>query len=278
MPELPEVETVVRGLAPELPGRTIRWIEVLRPDLLRVPASVFEESLTGCLIRHVSRRGKNIVITGDDGRVLLVNLGMTGRLLLSSPATVVDSAAHLGVRFDLGGGYELLFDDVRRFGALESLDPAEWAKRELGLGIEPLSTELDADRLHALLSRSKAPIRSWLLDQRKLAGVGNIYANEALFRSGIHPRRTARSVNPADSRRLLDALRTVLTAAISAGGTTLRDYRGADGRPGEYRPMLRVYGRTAEPCFDCGSAIERTVIANRSAFHCPTCQPSGLEN
>jgi len=273
MPELPEVESIVRGLAPTLPRRAIEAVEIHRPDVLRVPPDQFRADLSGATIQDVTRRGKNIVIRMVDGRVLVVNLGMTGRLLLGLPGRPLPPANHVAVRFDLGSDHVLLFDDVRRFGALEALSASAWASREAALGREPLGPDLRADELHSLLGKSRSPIRSWLLDQRKLAGVGNIYAAEALFRAGIHPHRPANSTTSTESEALLGGLREVLQAAIGEGGTTLRDYRKADGEPGKYGRLLRVYGRKGAPCYECSDLIERTVLSNRSAFHCPTCQP-----
>ena len=271
MPELPEVETIVRGLEPRLVGRSIRRVRTVRPDVLRQPPREFSAELRGRIIESVSRRGKNVVIALAGGRILVVNLGMTGRLFLTSTAS---RATHPAVRFTLDLGRALVFDDVRRFGSLEVLDHDEWARRSRDLGPEPLSAGYTATRLFADLSRSSSPIRSWLLDQRRVAGVGNIYANEALHLAGIHPYRPASSVSEAEARALHRAMRRVLRQAIRNRGTTLRDYRDASGSPGENAMALRVYGRAGEPCFNCPSRIRRLVFGNRSAFYCPRCQQS----
>jgi formamidopyrimidine-DNA glycosylase len=270
MPELPEVETIVRGLRPTLPGKMIEHVQVLRPDILRQPPGDFSARLTGRTFESLHRRGKNIVAHLTEGLVLVVNLGMTGRLLLARDDT---PATHPAVRLTLNEGPLLVYDDVRRFGAVEAIDENAWAVRDRGLGPEPLSSSFTARRLQADLSRSISPIRSWLLDQRRVAGVGNIYANEALHLAGIHPQRSARSMTEDEARRLHRAVRRTLRSAVENRGTTLRDYRDASGRPGDNAVRLRVYGRDGEPCLRCSTRICRLVFGNRTAFHCPRCQP-----
>jgi formamidopyrimidine-DNA glycosylase len=196
---------------------------------------------------------------------------MTGRLLLASDDA---PTTHPAVRFKLSSGPVLVYDDVRRFGALEVMDETEWAVRDRRLGPEPLSSAFTARRLKADLSRSISPIRSWLLDQRRVAGVGNIYANEALHLAEIHPKRPARSVTEVEARKLHRALRRTLRTAVENRGTTLRDYRDASGNLGDNASHLRVYGRDQEPCLRCSTRICRFVFGNRSAFFCPTCQPA----
>ncbi len=272
MPELPEVETIVRGLRPALPGKTIQHLEVLHSDVLRQPTKDFSARLQGRAFESVHRRGKNIVarLTGDT--VLVVNLGMTGRLVLAQDETLT---THPAVRFSLSAGPVLVYDDVRRFGAVEAMDGAEWSARDRRLGPEPLSASFTARRLHADLSRSISPIRSWLLDQRRVAGVGNIYANEALHLAGIHPQRPASSLTEGETRKLHGAIRRTLRLAVENRGTTLRDYRDASGNPGDNAAHLRVYGRDQEPCLRCSTRICRLVFGNRTAFLCPSCQPGG---
>ena len=225
-------------------------------------------------MESVARRGKNIVVELTGGRVLVVNLGMTGRLFLTGAAA---RATHPAVRFVMDHGPVLVFDDVRRFGALEVLARADWAQRSRDLGPEPLSPRYRARDLHDGLSRSSSPIRSWLLDQRRVAGIGNIYANEALHMAGIHPRRPARSLNDAEARALHRAMRKVLRGAIRNRGTTLRDYRDASGQQGGNQGALAVYGRAGEPCPRCSTEIRRLVFGNRSAFYCRSCQPEEAE-
>ncbi len=270
MPELPEVETIVRGLRGGLVGRSIQRVRVLRPDVVRQELRSFSAGLRGRTVERVTRRGKNIVVSLSDDRVLVVNLGMTGRLLFSMPTV---RATYPAVRFTLDQEPGLVFDDVRRFGSLEVLTVKEWVRRSEDLGPEPLGTEYTASRMLTDLARSTSPVRSWFLDQRRVAGVGNIYANEALFLAAIHPRRPAKSVNTAEARVLHRAIRQVLRTAIENRGTTLRDYRDASGSPGENSGALRVYGRAGQPCLSCSTEVQRLVFGNRSAFFCPRCQP-----
>ena len=273
MPELPEVETIVRQLAPSVPGRRIVKARVFRPDVLREPPDHFRRGVTGATIRSVTRRGKNVVLVLSHSSVLVVNLGMTGRLLLLRPG-VNAGPSHVAVDLSLESGDSLLYADTRRFGRLTLYSAEEWGRESRRLGPEPLGKSLDAEAFHQRLRGSKAPLRSWLLDQKHLAGVGNIYACEALHQAGIHPLRTASSLDPRESGRLLRELRGVLRKAIEARGTTLRDYRTASGEEGGFLPFLQAYGREGKPCPRCGSPIVRIVFSNRSAFLCPICQPA----
>lgn len=274
MPELPEAETLVRGLRPLIAGSVIRRTRVLFPDVLRVPSRRFGSALAGREITAVERRAKNIVLVLDGGEAfLVVNLGMTGGLVpLGFPGHPSRRPTHPAVRFAFGGGRALVFDDTRRFGCLEVLGEEEWEARAAALGPEPLEADYRWEDLHQGLLRSRAPLRNWLLDQRRIAGVGNIYASEACFRAGVHPSRRAREVDEDEARLLHRGIREVLLEGIRHGGTTLRDYRNARGEPGENQRRLRVYGREGEPCLRCGTPIERVVLSNRSAFLCPGCQ------
>ena len=271
MPELPEVETIVRDLDPLLRGFTIHVVDVLRPDLIdREDPEPFARSIEGSTIRGVTRRAKNIVADLGD-QLLLVNLGMTGRL------GIVPAAAppplHLGVRFGLRDGRSLLYQDVRRFGRLWRMASAEWERWDAELGWEPLDPRLDAPTLAALLGRSRVAVKSWLMDQRRVVGIGNIYASEALFRAGIDPRRPANTLSIAEAERLLTAVRETLRHAIDFRGTTLSDYRDARGERGGFASELLVYGRGGEPCRRCATPIERLVQGGRSTFFCSRCQP-----
>lgn len=272
MPELPEAETIVRGLALVLPGRTVRSVEVLRPDVVRGPPDEFAGAVSGQRIRNVGRRGKNIVLSLDPVRVV-VNLGMTGRVLTSGAEHPDARSTHPAVVFHLEDGGCATYDDVRRFGMLSALGPGAWRRWTRALGPEPLGRAFTAARLGEILAASRAPIRSLLLDQRRIAGVGNIYAVEALWAARIDPRTPARLIDPAAVARLHRALRRVLRSAIAAGGTTLRNYRDASGEEGRFGRALRVYGRSAEPCTRCRAPVERIVFGGRSAFRCPRCQP-----
>ena len=274
MPELPEAETIVRGLRPAIVGRTIRRVEVIHADVLRAPARRFASAVRGATIQGVGRRGKNVLIDLDGGRVIAVNLGMTGRLVPVGPGDrLVSEWTHPAVRFGFEGSGALVFDDTRRFGTVECLTRDAWEARSARMGPEPLETAFTTRDFHAALSASRAPIRSWLLDQRKIAGVGNIYANEALHLAGIHPMRQARAIDRDDAAKLRQGVRRVLNRAIRAGGTTIRDYRTAEGAAGRYARRLLVYGRDGSPCARCGSEIRRVVFGGRSAFYCPACQP-----
>jgi formamidopyrimidine-DNA glycosylase len=274
VPELPEAETIVRGLRRAVVGRTIASARVVHAAVLRQPVATFRRKVRGRRIDAVERRGKNVLQRLDDGSVLAVNLGMTGRLLpFPSPPRGARRPTHpaVVVRFEDRG--VLIFDDVRRFGTVEALSASEWARRSAKMGPEPLEPSLRPSMLHRSLAASRSPIRSWLLDQRRIAGVGNIYAAEALYVAGIHPQRPANQVSRAESDGLLRSLRTVLRAAIHHGGTTIRDYRDAEGGSGAFVRELQVYGRDGEPCRRCGATVRRVVFSNRSAFYCPVCQP-----
>lgn len=274
MPELPEAETIVRGLRPEVVGRKVRRVEVLHEDVLRQPRRVFADAVRHRRITAVERRGKNVVLRLDDGGVLAVNLGMTGGLLpFPAPPPAAERPTHSAVRLRFHSGGVLVYDDTRRFGTVECLDAESWTRRSKAMGPEPLADDFTAADLGEALGRSRSPVRSWLLDQKRIAGVGNIYANEALFLAGVHPRHPAREVDDPEAEKLHGAVRRILTEAIRAGGTTIRDYRNADGEEGEYGRRLLVYGRDGRPCVRCGAEIRRTVFGNRSAFHCPVCQP-----
>lgn len=279
MPELPEAETIARGLRPGVVGRTIEAVEILREDLLAVHPRRFVDLLTGGTIRTVGRRGKNLVLSIDvpeDGHerteVLVVNLGMSGRLVLVRPRSSSADLTHPGVRLRLDDGSTLVYHDIRRFGRLSVYTPRAHRRWSASLGPEPLAKSFTTEELSRRLSESASPVRSWLLDQRRIAGVGNIYANEALFRARIHPERPAKTLTREEGRRLHRQLRAVLREAIHGRGTTLRDYRTSEGSEGSYAVSLRVYGRENRPCPTCGTPIERLVFGGRSAYYCPNCQ------
>jgi len=273
MPELPEAETIVRGLRSTIVGERIVRVEVMKPDVLREARRSFAPKLRGRTVIAVERRAKNVLIRLDGDRVIAVNLGMTGRLLpFSEPPRGTTRPSHPAVRLRFASGGVLVFDDTRRFGTVECLGTRAWKERSDRLGPEPLDDDYTSGDLGEALSKSRSPVRSWLLDQRRVAGVGNIYAAEALHLAGIHPQRPALSIAPDEAAALHGSIRRVLNDAISQGGTTIRDYRTAEGHEGQYGRRLYVYGREGEPCLSCGSTIERVVFANRSAFYCPRCQ------
>lgn len=280
MPELPEAETLVRGLRPRLEGCGLRRVEVHHADVLRVPPDTFCEGVAGRTIRTVCRRAKNVVLELDAG-VLVVNLGMTGWLAPLGPGSALAGAVtHPALTFDLHcpkrGAQapidRLVFDDVRRFGCVELLSDDDWQVRSASIGPEPLEAEFTAERLWSDLQGSKTPVRNWLLDQQRVAGVGNIYASEACWQARLHPARPAREITWREARDLHRGMVDVLRAAVEAGGTTIRNYRNVHGERGEFVDRLQVYGRENEPCPECGVRIERIVLSNRSAFYCPSCQ------
>ena len=271
MPELPEAETIARDLAPRLAGARIAAVATEHADVLASDPATFADQLVGRVIAGAGRRGKNVVVPMKDGARLVVNLGMTGRLVLSD-APRAGELRHVAVRFELHDGRALLYDDVRRFGLLELFEPAAWRERDAELGLEPLGDAFTAAALHAMTRRTRVPIRNFLLDQYRVAGVGNIYALEALFLAGIRPTRRGRTLTRKDAARLRDSLRDVLRRAIEHRGTTFSDYRDGSGEAGGFEPLLRVYGREGTPCTACGTSIKRRVLTNRSAFYCPACQ------
>jgi len=270
MPELPEVETIVRDLAGLLPGARIKGVEVLRPDLIDGDEpGAFAARLKGRTVHDVARRAKNIVV-GLGGERLIVNLGMTGRLLMARAGD--EDPSHLGVRISLAGKRELRYHDVRRFGRLWVVGEDAWRSFDGGLGVEPLSDEFTADWLHASVARSRVPIKTWMMDQGRVVGVGNIYASEALFRAGVDPRRPANTLSAVEAARVVQGVRQVLTDAIEFRGTTFLDYRDASGERGGFAERLKVYDRGGEPCPACGTPLERLVQAGRSTFFCGSCQ------
>ena len=275
MPELPEAETIARGLNTILPGRVVREVEVLRADVVKGSARVFAGAVAGRGVREVGRRGKNVVFTLDDSTRIVVNLGMTGRVMTSAGDRPDPRSTHPAAVFHLEDGGRVTYDDVRRFGLLTAVPATEWARWSRQLGPEPLARSFTAARLHRILARTRSPVRSLLLDQRKIAGVGNIYAVEALWFACVHPRTPANDIGPTPATRLHRALRRVLRNAIRAGGTTLRNYRDANGDEGRFGRVLRAYGREGKPCIRCRTPIQRVVFGGRSAFCCPRCQDGG---
>jgi formamidopyrimidine-DNA glycosylase len=270
MPELPEVETIVRDLARLLPGSTIRKIEVFKADLIDgdTPEG-FASKIKGRKIRGVTRRAKNIVM--DLGRDrLLVNLGMTGRLLVTR--TQDEEPTHLGVRLTLDKGRELRYHDVRRFGRLWTLTDDAWQAFDGELGVEPLSDDFTPEWLQQAAARSRVAVKTWLMDQARVVGVGNIYASEALFRAGVDPRRPANTLTPEELARVRDGVRQVLSEAIEFRGTTFLDYRDASGEEGAFAARLKVYDREGQTCGVCGGTVQRIVQGGRSTFFCPSCQ------
>ncbi len=273
MPELPEAETIVRDLQRTVAGATVRGVKVIRPDILarNLTAVRLGRVLRGKRILAVTRRAKAVVLELEGGWRLVISLGMTGHVQVGPPA-LSRELTHVAARLDLADGRAIFYDDARRFGRLDLRDHSEWQERSAQLGVEPLSPEFTPERLHALTRGSITPIRNWLLDQRRVAGVGNIYASEALHRAGIRPTRRTRTLRRAETSALHAAVQDVLAEAVTARGTTVSDYRDGEGRAGSFQFHLRVYDREHEPCLNCGTPIRRVVRSNRAAFYCPTCQ------
>ena len=285
MPELPEVETVRRGLSAVMEGRRITAVDVRRRDL-RIPLpEEFADALVGRTVVKLGRRAKYLVIEFDDGTVVLAHLGMSGRMLIDHPEAGASDeigryahesgagAAHEHIVFEVGNGTLIRFRDPRRFGlmALTRTDDLATHKLLAGLGPEPTGPEFTADVLARALAGKKTPIKAALLDQRVVAGLGNIYVCESLFQAGISPRRMAASVQGKRAARLVDAIHDVLDKAIEAGGSTLRDHVAPDGEIGYFQHSFQVYDREGVPCPNCtcGGTVRRIVQSGRSTFYCP---------
>ena len=286
MPELPEVETVRRGLARVMEGRRIEHVEVRRHDL-RFPVPYdFADRLTGRTLTSLGRRAKYLVGAFDDDTVLLAHLGMSGRMVIETEEDQTVSGrflygvgrhdAHEHIVFVVGNGTIVRFSDPRRFGMMLLTTIQDFSSHRLirHLGPEPLGEEFTGPVLATRLKGKRTPIKSALLDQRVVAGVGNIYACEALFEAGISPRRRAYTVQGMRAARLTGALRAVLAGAIKAGGSSLRDHVAPTGELGYFQHSFSVYGREGEPCpgYDCGESVKRITQAGRSTFLCTRCQ------
>ena len=278
MPELPEVETTRRCLEPELAGRTITAVEVRRPRMLRrQPRPVdFTDRLAGRRIERLGRHGKFLVFEVEGDVAWIVHLGMSGRVAVADTGDIEAPHTNVVVRLDSGREFRLI--DPRTFGFVAAYTPEELAASSLGSLGPDAFTDLPSSRvIHQRLTGRTAPIKPLLLDQGVLAGLGNIYADEALHRAGIHPERPAGSLTLDEVKALRRAIKTTLEAGLRWGGTSLDDlaYLLPDGRAGEYVSRLRVYGREGEPCRRCGTPVERKMLRQRSTHWCPTCQPRG---
>lgn len=295
MPELPEVETVRRGLQPFMEGALIERVEQRRPDLRFPFPDQFEQRLTGRRIAAIGRRAKYLTFHLDADPVLICHLGMSGAFRLEAEADEMPGAFHhprskaaahdhvvMHLRREDGAAGRVIFNDPRRFGFMLFADTAALALHPMlaGLGVEPTGNTLDGRVVNTLLAGRKAPLKAALLDQRLIAGLGNIYVCEALWRAHLSPRRAAGSIastsrpSTARTERLAQAIRDVIADAITAGGSTLRDYVHADGSLGYFQHSFRVYGREGQPCLreGCGGTVRRIVQSGRSTFYCGTCQ------
>ena len=275
MPELPEVETVMRGLMPVMAGQRIVRADVRREGLRWPFPDRFAARLTGARVKGMQRRAKYILMALDSGESLLVHLGMSGKVTIDESGAV-EPEKHDHVVLDMANGVRILFNDPRRFGALDLLETASLESHKLlaALGPEPLGNGFNADYFSARLKGRKTPIKSAMLDQKNVAGLGNIYVCEALWRAGIAPQTLSSALNPAQINMLVGHIRDVLAEAIDAGGSSLKDYRQANGELGYFQHSFKTYGREGAACLkpDCGGEITRITQAGRSSFYCPTCQ------
>ena len=282
MPELPEVETVRRGLEPVMTDTVIESAQVNRPDLRWPLPANMSERLTGQRVVGLRRRSKYILCDLEGGETLLIHLGMSGRMLISGAQVGAFAHPHPApekhdhVVLNMVGGARITFNDARRFGAMDlaqtsEVDSHKWLA---GLGPEPLGNAFSEDHLVARLKGRKMPIKSALLDQKIVAGLGNIYVCETLYRAGIHPARQAGAISERRVRSMVPIIRQVLEEAIAAGGSSLRDFRQADGELGYFQHNFDVYGREGMTCKtqECQAEIRRIVQSGRSSFYCPTCQ------
>jgi len=284
MPELPEVETVRRGLAAVMVGRPIVDVLVRRGDLRRPLPEGFAAALTGRTVTAIDRRAKYLLFRLDDGTVVIAHLGMSGRMVIeqasesetSGPFTRsgVTGGKHEHVVFSVGNGTQVRFSDPRRFGLMDLATEDNVTDHPLlaSIGPEPLDDTFDGVALAARLAGKRTPIKSALLDQRIVAGLGNIYVCEGLFAAGLSPRRSAHTVQGGRADRLMRSIKSVLLAAIEAGGSTLRDHIAPSGEIGYFQHNFKVYGREDAPCPSCAQPIHRLVQSGRSTFFCSRCQ------
>jgi formamidopyrimidine-DNA glycosylase len=273
MPELPEVETIVRDIRPSLVGRTIRRARLSHDDVLRgVTRRRLIRRLTGATVRRVYRRAKHAVLELDEDR-LVIQPGMTGSLTVHRRPLTAEQKRYAVLQLELDRGGTLVYRDVRRLGTLLLLNPEGWDRYTAAIGPEPLDDEFSPETLGTALRRSRQAIKKVIMDQRHLAGVGNIYANEALFAAGIDPSKPASKLTPEDHRRLYAEIRRILASAIRSNGTTFRDYRTGTGEPGNFQLELLVYGREGESCRTCGTRLTGThAIDARITVFCHRCQ------
>jgi formamidopyrimidine-DNA glycosylase len=270
MPELPEVETICRGIEPLVLGQTIEKL-IIRQRQLRwyIPDSM-EQTLTGQSIQSVTRRAKYLLFNTATG-TLIIHLGMSGSLRVLASVTAAGKHDHIDIIF--ADSSLLRFNDPRRFGAfLWTAAPIVEHKLFANLGVEPLLDDFNADTLHTLSKNRKVPIKSFIMNSHIVVGVGNIYANESLFMAGLLPETPAGEIALAQYQILVDCIRVVLKQAITEGGTTLRDFVNESGKPGYFQQQLKVYGRAGKPCYQCLMPLKEIRLANRSTVFCEACQ------
>ena len=271
MPELPEVETIVRDLRPLLTGRTITGVRKSKKKLRRPWRAEWDARATGAKVEGLRRRGKWILVDLAGGPVLRAHMGMSGQFTVV-PATEPPTD-HLHVVFELDDGKELRLRDPRRFGSAEYFPDRDAVEVRMNAELGPEPFALDPDEFRAAITGTARSLKAILLDQTVVAGVGNIYADEALFRAKLHPARKGKSLKPEECDRLREAIAAVLTRAIESRGSTIRDYVGGSGRRGGFQNEFSVYGRTGEPCPVCRTAVAGVRLAGRSSHFCPACQP-----
>jgi formamidopyrimidine-DNA glycosylase len=271
MPELPEVETVCQGLRPHMEGKRLTKVEVRRKDLRFPFPRGFAKRLEGAKVLSLTRRAKYILADLSTGETLIMHLGMSGRFTIDQT-----EEKHEHVVFHMSGKRRIGYVDPRRFGMMDLITTNKVHEHKLfhKLGLEPLGNELCGVVLGALLKNKRTPIKAALLDQRLIAGLGNIYVCEALYRAGISPKRQAGTIPGKRAERLAPIIREVLSDAVAAGGSTLKDYAQVDGELGYFQHAFQVYGREGEPCVNktCGRNIRRIVQSGRSTFYCSACQ------
>lgn len=274
MPELPEVETIVRDLEQQLAGRRFRNPRLLKADVLRkVSASRLLASVRGQEVLSVSRRAKHAVFLFENGLRMVIQPRMTGVLTVHKTRLTQDQHRHAVFLAAIGDGATFVYRDVRRLGTIWLLNERQWLSYTAGIGPEPLDDEFDLDRFVQQVMGSRQAIKKVLMDQKRIAGVGNIYANEALFRARVDPSRAANRLRRDELARIYQELRAILREAISASGTTFRDYRTGTGERGSFQTLLRVYGRGGEPCVQCRTHLATThAIDGRATTFCWRCQ------
>lgn len=277
MPELPEVETVRRGIEKAMCGQMIKAVQINRYDL-RVPVPYdFGQQVSARPLSALYRRGKYIILDIDAGAVpVILHLGMSGRVRIFAKAQEYESRPHDHLIFYMSGGGCFAFEDPRRFGMLYLADSPNWQAEKpfLSMGPEPLDAHWSGKDLLDAVKNKKAPMKSILLDQRVVAGLGNIYVCEALYRAGVHPQRLGKDLTRQEANRLVAHIKDVLEDALASGGSTLRDYQHTDGSLGYFQHLFDVYDRADKPCRNkgCGASIRRIVQSGRSTFYCPQCQ------
>lgn len=275
MPELPEVETVVKGLRPLITDKIVTAVEIREENMIAFPENdieAFRDSLVGSKIKAINRRGKYIIIELSRDKNMVIHLRMTGKLLVKEVKEFRDKHTH--VIFSLNDGQEIRFNNIRKFGRVYLIDKnhPEQAGGLADLGPEPLSDELTVEDFKKLFENRRALMKSLLLNQHFVAGIGNIYADEILFRSGIRPDRTADTLSDTEKEAIYHNMREILKKGIIYGGTSFSDYVNAFGEKGSFQEELRVHQREGEKCFECGSIIEKIKVSGRSTYFCPQCQ------